>query len=102
MDLRITVSDLSEKVILTLAGQFDFNAHRIFRDAYTPYLEKEAKVIEFDLAEVSHIDSAALGMLLLLKEKVNNAGKKLILLHCRGTVLDILKVANFHNMFTMQ
>ena len=55
--------------------------------------------IFLDFIETSYLDSSALGMLLLWKDK--NPDIKLILKNCKGTVSEILKIANFHKLFTI-
>jgi|APIni6443716594_1056825.scaffolds.fasta_scaffold710882_2 anti-anti-sigma factor len=86
-----------------LAGRFDFNSHRLFRQAYEEALNDPAsKSIEIDLGSVDYLDSSALGMLLLVKEKATSANKSLALANCRGVVQQVLDVANFHKLFTIR
>ena len=55
---------------LTLAGRFDFSIHRDFRRHYEEILGTPGiRHLDVNLARVEYIDSSALGMLLLLREK---------------------------------
>lgn len=88
---------------ISLAGRFDFNSHRQFREAYESALNDPAiKSMEIDLGSVDYLDSSALGMLLLVKEKATNANKSLALANCRGVVQQVLEVANFNKLFTIR
>ena len=58
------------KARITLHGRFDFHAHRDLKSSYDPVLgAADVNAIEVDLGQVVYLDSSALGMLLLLKEK---------------------------------
>lgn len=88
---------------LVLVGQFDFNMHRDFRDASRALLDApEVQKILVDFDQVPFLDSSALGMLLLLKERAQQQGKSLSLINCRDTVQQVLEIACFHKMFDIQ
>ncbi|MDK2123800.1 STAS domain-containing protein [Parachitinimonas caeni] len=88
---------------LVLNGQFDFNAHRDFRQACEEVLAAEAvREVHVDFQNVSYLDSSALGMLLLLKEKVAAASKTLALVNCRDSVRQVLEIACFGKIFTIR
>lgn len=87
---------------IRLVGRFDFSAFRHFRNSYEPMLD-DAKIneIRIELAEVVHMDSAALGMLLLLREKAEEHGKRVSLAHCSPGIRHILTVTNFNQLFEL-
>lgn len=81
-------------------GRFDFGSYRQFRDTYEPALEDpKISAIVVDLSDVQYIDSAALGVLLLLRDKATAAGKKVSLANPKGTVKEVLEIANFSKLF---
>jgi anti-anti-sigma factor len=91
---------VEKKSVISLDGRFDFSAFRPFRELYEPLLDKsDIDTIEVNFSTVDYLDSAALGMLLLLREKAEKAGKKVILSGCKGTVLSLFEVANFGRLF---
>lgn len=96
-------SDIYEKrAVLSLSGRFDFTLHKDFRDSYEQALaDKVVKEIEINLRDVDYLDSSALGMLLLLKDRAAQAGASIFLSNCRETVRQILEIANFHKLFTI-
>ncbi len=102
MAMQISSSITGNHANLALGGRFDFNATREFREAYEQILaHKDLEAINVDLANVDYLDSSALGMLLLFKEKAGPGGVKLSLVNSRGGVRQILEVANFHKLFTV-
>lgn len=86
-----------------LSGRFDFNSHRQFRDSYEPMMsDGNVKTLVIDLGSVDYLDSSALGMLLLVREKAAGANKPLALANARGVVQQVLEVANFGKLFTIK
>lgn len=88
------------KATIKLAGRFDFNTHREFRGAYEP-LVADAGVtsVTVDFAGVDYLDSSALGMLLMLRDKMGGASKEVTLSGVRGNVKQVLDIANFGKLF---
>jgi anti-anti-sigma factor len=103
LSMQTQVSIINERARISLSGRFDFNAHRTFKSAYEGHIRShEVSVIEIDLGNVDYLDSAALGMLLLLRDQASTAHKTVILSNCRGVVQQILDIANFKKLFTIQ
>lgn len=101
--MQIKTTRDHDKAKIVMSGRFDFNSHRQFRDAYDEMLQNpEVMEIEIDLGEVDYLDSSALGMLLLLREKTSNVNKTIALTNCRGIVQQVLEVANFNKLFTIR
>lgn len=101
--IQIKATKEGGKSRVALTGRFDFNSHREFRSAYEPALTDSAiREVEIDLGAVDYLDSSALGMLLLLREKTAEAQKSLALANCRGVVKQVLDVANFSKLFTIR
>jgi anti-anti-sigma factor len=85
---------------IRLHGRFDVTAHRAFKSSYEAQLAAAGvEELKIDMGGVEYVDSSALGMLLILKERVGAANKRLALTNCRGTVRRILDIANFGKLF---
>lgn len=98
--MQVNVVKESGRADLKLSGRFDFNAHREFRSAYEPVMvDMEVKSLNIDLAAVEYLDSSALGMLLMLRDKASAANKTLALANVRGAVKQVLEIANFGKLF---
>jgi anti-anti-sigma factor len=92
-----TVKQSDNCTIIRVQGRFDFSCHASFRDAYANAPGGSEFII--DMAEASYMDSAALGMLLLLREHVQQQGGRVSITNCRGQTYDVLQIANFHRLF---
>jgi anti-anti-sigma factor len=98
--MQISNSTNGARATLNLTGRFDFHSHRDFRNAYEKVLDEvQAREIEVNFASVDYLDSSALGMLLLLKEKADAAGKSVTLASPKGAVKQVLDIANFGKLF---
>jgi anti-anti-sigma factor len=97
--MRICIERRGSTAHVGLAGKFDFSVRqkiRKLREELTalPWVRE----IVFDLSGVTHIDSAALGMLMLVREAAEAAQKRLVLECAGGRVREILEVANLEAM----
>lgn len=100
MDAQVTMN--GDSAVLRLSGRFDFKAHREFRDAVDSLLgQAGVKPLQVDLAEVSYLDSSALGMLLMLRDKAKAANKDVALVGVKGSVRQVLDIANFSKLFAI-
>jgi anti-anti-sigma factor len=98
--MQATVTKDSNKATLKLNGRFDFNTHRDFRAAYEPLLADGAvKAVTVDFAGVDYLDSSALGMLLMLRDKMSGVNKDVSLTGVQGNVKQVLDIANFGKLF---
>ena len=100
--MEATVSNAEGRVKIHLSGRFDFNAHREFRDAVEQALGGGAsREVQVDLGGVDYLDSSALGMLLMLRDKARSLGKDVSLANCRGAVKQVIEIANFAKLFSI-
>jgi anti-anti-sigma factor len=98
--MQANILNESGKVVIKLAGRFDFNTHREFRAAYEPLVTDSAvRSVAVDFAGVDYLDSSALGMLLMLRDKLGGANKEVALTGVRGNVKQVLDIANFGKLF---
>lgn len=98
--MQVTVSNEGGKATIKLGGRFDFNTHREFRAAYEPLIGDAAiRGVVVDFAGVDYLDSSALGMLLMLRDKMGGANKDVALTGVRGNVKQVLDIANFGKLF---
>lgn len=101
--MQISTRNVDNQITLALQGRFDFHTHRDFRTAYEqPLDDPKIREIVIDLGAVEYLDSSALGMLLLLRERAESLGKTVALAKMHGTVKQVLDVANFDKIFPMK
>lgn len=102
MSLNVEVKDHNGRLRLSMSGRFDFNSNRDFRKAYEDGLKRYATGgIELDFHGVDYMDSSALGMLLLFKERAEELDRSISLINCQESVREILDVVNFGKLFSI-
>jgi anti-anti-sigma factor len=99
--MQANVTNLDGKTVIQLQGRFDFNAHREFREAVEQAVKDAVTQIQVDLGAVDYLDSSALGMLLMLRDKAKGAGKEVSLSNARGSVKQVIEIANFGKLFSI-
>ena len=87
-------------VVLRLSGHFDFNAYTEFKPYQVKALDTPGvKRIIVDMTKLDYLDSAALGTLLLLREKAMVRNIEVALRGAQGVVREIIDIAHFERMF---
>lgn len=99
--MQTNVTSRDGSTVIVLQGRFDFNSHREFRDAIDRALKESATEIKVDLGGVDYLDSSALGMLLMLRDKAKSTGKSVALISAHGAVQQVIEIANFGKLFSL-
>lgn len=99
--MQANVSNRDGVAVVLLQGRFDFNAHREFRGAVEDALAAGEGEIRVDLGGVDYLDSSALGMLLMLRDKAKGGGREVTLANAVGPVKQVVDIANFGKLFRL-
>lgn len=85
---------------LHLKGSFDFSSHRAFREFLARSVSHPSvRELRVDLSDVRHMNSSALGLLLLGLEQAQASKKTMSLCGVGGIVKQTLDTANFSDFF---
>lgn len=94
----IQIDDRNDTVTIRITGRFDF---RLIKD-FQQLLSKDPRTWVVDLMAVDYVDSSALGMLLLLRDRVRGEGQRIQLRGAHGQPRDVLMMAKFDRMFRLE
>ncbi|MBS3955523.1 MAG: STAS domain-containing protein [Methylomicrobium sp.] len=89
-----------KELVIRVTGRFDFSLHQDFRKVSDMDKQDIDRII-IDLSRTDYLDSSALGMLLVLREKINNNKNAIQLIHAKPEVKKIFQIANFDQLFTI-
>lgn len=95
--MNIALNRADGHLVVALRGRFVFECHRDFRSVVERSLKDASSEVQFDLTGVDYLDSAALGMLQILRDKAEAAGKRVVLCNSRrevGALLDMAGIAS--------
>ena len=98
MSIHIDKDDQNKQIKIKVSGNFDFSIHPQFRNSYQE-LDKSYNVV-VDLQNTNYMDSAALGMLLLLDDEFTNHRIKII--NCNDFIKQVLQIAHFEKKFDIE
>ncbi len=101
MSIDATLDSGTQTLTINVSGRFDFGINQEFRKA-TDQAASSVKTIIVDLMKVDYLDSSALGMLLVLREKVGESKSAVKIKNAKSEVMKILKIANFDKLFTLE
>jgi len=97
----ITNLDSATKTLeIQVSGRFDFAIHQEFRKA-TEQADIGVNSIIVDMGGTDYVDSSALGMLLVLRDKVGEDKSAIQIKNVKPDVRKILEIANFDKLFTL-
>lgn len=99
MDITHNVDAGTLNIIMN--GAFTFNDHPEFRGILQKIEDGEVQRVVLHMDGVNFVDSAALGMLLLLLDEAEKYRKSLVIRGATGQVKKMFDMARFNNLFTM-
>jgi len=101
MAIETHLDSASKTLTINILGRFDFGLHQDFRQATTQASNGVAAII-VDLGKVDYMDSSALGMLLVLRDKVGERKGAITIKNAKPDVMKILQIANFDKLFNLK
>ena len=101
MPIATQISEDGKMLTISISGRFDITTYKDFGESYKEKMDAVSKYI-IDMAEVEYMDSSALGMLLMLRERSGGDSAAIDIVHCNSAVQKILETANFDRMFNIQ
>lgn len=96
--MSISTSTIGNLLIIAIEGRCDFSTHKEF-DKAAAKITDSISSIKVDFEKANYLDSSALGMLLVLKEKIGGRKQDISLVNTKHTVKRVLDTANFKKLF---
>lgn len=87
---------------LSVSGKFTFADNKVFGIILDDIVKKAYKKVVVDLSSVEFIDSAALGILLLTRDKCKKVSANLVLKNPQGQVRQMFEISRFNELFTIE
>jgi len=98
--MTVTLLECNGYVTIYIRGRFVFSCHKEFN--YVMYIYNRVDTyFTVDLSNVTYMDSAALGMLLLLRDHVGCDTDRVQLRSPSIPAREILELANFNHIFSI-
>ena len=96
---------VNEKIInsytleLQFSGKFNFADYKVFHDISNNIIKNNITNVSIDMKELTFVDSAALGMLLILHEEIKKRNGKMHIENINGQVLRVFTATKLINLW---
>jgi anti-anti-sigma regulatory factor len=87
--------------IIIIKGRFCADLLHQFRLTYLTHKEMKKHRFIIDMAGTEHVDSAAIGMMLMMREEIGINDRSIAIVNAPSPVLQALKIANMNSWFTL-
>lgn len=98
--MQIDFSAATGTGVVRLTGRFDYTTRTQFMSAAEVFVvEAPAGEIRVDMGGLEYIDSSALGMLLMVRDRARKFDKTIALANAHGRVREVIDTAQFDRLF---
>lgn len=97
--MEMSLNKQDETIKATLSGSMAFDDNRVFRELYEALKEPGMRFVVLDLSKVDRIDSAGLGMFIILHQEAKQRRIGVTLQHPQEQVRKLLMISKFDTMF---
>jgi len=101
MELSTQISEDGKVFTISMSDRFDITTYTDLIESYKDKLGSVSKWI-LDMAEVEYVDSSALGMLLMLRERAGGENADINIVNLNSDLKKIFTTANFQKLFNME
>lgn len=101
MPLDTSLINDGKTLLVKLPSTFDIGIHKEFRALHAD-LDASVKAFAIDFSGTDHMDSSALGMLLLLRDELSTENTNIELVNCSDNIKELLTLARFDTLFTIK
>ncbi len=91
-----------DELKLSLEGKFTFADSKSFNEILKDISNSTYKKVIIDLGSVDFIDSAALGILLLARDKCDKSSTSLVVRNPKGQVRQMFDISRFSDLFKIE
>jgi anti-sigma B factor antagonist len=96
---RVIVTAQDGSVHVRAEGEFDLAACQLWESTVPQLVAKPVREVEVDLGRVSFMDSSGLGLLVKLRQRAEDEGMRLRLLHVPPRVMRVLEYSGVTALF---
>jgi stage II sporulation protein AA (anti-sigma F factor antagonist) len=99
--MEYSVTTNNNECVFGLKGDLRFSDSSVVRTMIGEIKNMSEQSVKLDLAELSSIDSAGLGMILLVNDAAGDEGKSFAVSGATGQVKKMLDISKFNDLMTI-
>ena len=100
--MEYTLNENGETIDLVFQGKFSFSDSELVKGIISEVKKSDCKNCSIDATALTAIDSAGLGMLLLVNDALKENDKDMVLHGAAGQVLKMLEISKFSEIITIK
>ncbi|MBU1076606.1 MAG: STAS domain-containing protein [Spirochaetes bacterium] len=100
--MRFISNENEKNIVIEIAGDFNiqsFNYFKDFKRSILEILQKNKKGLIIDISKVKYIDSAGIGVLLMLHNRAYAENRDFCLSNVPDTIIRIFKIIKVYRIF---
>lgn len=102
MSISSSLSENGAELTISIVGRFDASSLEHFRRSFESTDAENVNKYRVDLAGTVHLDSSALGMLLVLRDHAGGDKADITIVNCSPEVKKIFTISSFEQLFKIQ
>ena len=102
MAIKSELVDSGSSLKISIDGRFDASSLDAFRRSFEESDAEDVQSYIVDLAETVHLDSSALGMLLVLRDHAGGDQSSISIINSSPEVKKIFAISSFEQLFDIQ
>lgn len=99
--MEFAKTQTAEQCEVSIKGKITFSDHIDFKGIIMSVNDNKFKNVVVDISNVEFIDSAALGMMLLLRDETEKSSTNLVLRGPKGQVKKMFQISRFYELFNI-
>ncbi len=100
MPVETYTSDDGNTLTVKISGRFDISLNRTFGKSYEKKIGSVSKVV-LDMADVKHVDSSGLGMMLVLRDRFGENKERIDIVNVNSSLAKIFEITGYGKLFNI-
>ena len=100
--MEVNAQSSGDALVFELSGVLTFDDHEKFREVTNSIVNARANSVELSLSQLSMIDSAGIGMLLLANDKAKKSGIPLSITGVKGHVAKAVELSKIGQLIPIR
>ena len=100
MPVETYTSDDGNTLTVKISGRFDISLNKTFGESYENKIQSVSKVV-LDMADVQHVDSSGLGMMLVLRDRFGENKDRIDIVNADSSVAKIFELTGYGKLFNI-
>lgn len=99
--MELNIAQHEQHLSVSMSGNFTFEDNPKFREVITKVQSGAAKQVTLDVSGLNQLDSAALGMMMMLHKAGKDRSAGITIKSPKGQIKKMFELSRFYDLFTI-